>query len=176
MSTIYSPAMGFETTAGKIWKKLPRDDKKLAATAFLQEPPPDLFAAGLAAIIRVRKLRPQVARAMSSEEQARALSTVLDPGEPLASSLLIALHLEGRRALLVAFLDALSLPHENGLMKDEADALPIPSAEAVKSAAAALACFPREQVEVYFNTLILQDPDRWQGLSGYETWLKPHAD
>lgn len=164
--------MGFETTAGRIWKRLAREDKKLAATAFLQEPPPDLYASALAAIIRARKLRPQVARAMSSEEQAQALSSVLDPGEGLASSLLIALHLGARRALLAAFLDALGLPHENGLMKDEADALPPPSAEAVRKAAATLpASFPREQLEVYFNTLILQDPERWRGLSSYEDWL-----
>lgn len=168
--------MGFEATAGRIWKKLPREDKKLAATAFLQEPPPELFAAALAAIIRVRRLRPQVARAMSDEALADALATVLDPAEPLVSSLLIALHLGSRRPLLVAFLEALGLPHENGLLKEEADAFPVPAAEALRKAATSIApAFPREQIEVYFNTLVLQDPDRWQGLSGYEAWLTPQV-
>jgi DNA-binding phage protein len=168
--------MGFETTAGKIWKRLPREDKKLAATAFLEDPPPELFAGALSAVIRVRKLRPQVARALSREALADALSTVLDPGEPLVSSLLIALHLGSRRPLLVAFLEAVGLPHENGLLKEEADAFPVPAAEALRKAATAIApTFPREHIEVYFNTLILQDPDRWQGLAGYEGWLTPPA-
>jgi len=105
--------MGFETSAGKIWKKLPREDKKLAAAAFLEDPPPELLAGALSAVIRARKLRPQVARAMSDPALADALSTVPDPGEPVVSSLLIALHLGSRRPLLVAF-----LAHQSSLMLD----------------------------------------------------------
>lgn len=165
--------MDFETSAARIWKKLSREDKRLAAATFLEEPPPELYAGALSAVIRVRKLRPQVARALSPEALADALSTVLDPGEPLVSSLLISLHLGSRRPLLVAFLDALGLPHENGLLKEEADAFPVPAAAALKKAALVIApAFPHDQIGVYFNTLVLQDPDRWQGLGGYEEWLK----
>jgi hypothetical protein len=164
--------MEFETSARGIWKKVPREDRKHAAVTFLEDPPPELYAAALSTVIRVRKLRPQVARAMSPEALADALSTVVDPGEPLVSSLLIALHLGSRRPLLVAFLDALGVPHENGLLKEEADAFPAPSAEALRKAAAAVAgTFPVDQLGVYFNTLVLQDPERWQGLAGYEEWL-----
>jgi hypothetical protein len=165
--------MEFETSAARIWKKLSREDKKRAAATFLEDPPPELYAGALSAVIRVRKLRPQVARALAPEALADALSTVLDPGEPLVSSLLIALHLGSRRPLLVAFLDALGVPHENGLLKEEADAFPAPEAGALRKATAAVApSFPPDQLAVYFNTLVLQDPERWQGLAGYEDWLK----
>jgi hypothetical protein len=165
--------MDFETSASRVWKKLSREDKRLAAATFLEEPPPELLAGALGAVIRVRKLRPQVARAMSNEALADALSTVLDPGEPLVSSLLISLHLGLRRPLLVAFLDALGLPHEQGLLKEEADAFPAPTTAALRKAAAAIAPgFPHDQIGVYFNTLVLQDPERWQGLAGYEAWLE----
>ena len=165
--------MEFETSAAKIWKKLPREDKKLAAATFVLDPPPELYAAALSSVIRVRRLRPQVARALAPDALGEALSTVLDPGEPLVSSLLIALHLGARRPLLVAFLDALGVPHENGLLKEEADAFPVPTADALQKATAAIApSFPPDHLAVYFNTLVLQDPERWQGLAGYEDWLK----
>ena len=73
----------------------------------------------LAAVVKARHMRPQVARALPPEEQARALASVLDVGEPVASSLLVALHLGERRPMLATFLDAAGLPHENGLLKDE---------------------------------------------------------
>ena len=92
--------MRFESTASRIWRKLPREERRLAATVFLREPIPELYASALAALVRARHLRPQVARAMAPDEQAGALSGILDPGEPLAGSLLVALHLGERRPLL----------------------------------------------------------------------------
>jgi hypothetical protein len=158
--------MTFETSAVRLWKRLSREDRATAAAAFWKEPPQEALGLALGAIVKARKLRPQVARALGDEERARALAGVLDPGEPLAASLLVALHLGARRPLLVAFLDALGLPHEDGILTEEADAAPPPSAESLGRATASLASFPPNQVEVYYNTLWLQDPERWAGLQG----------
>jgi hypothetical protein len=156
--------MRFEPTASRVWKKLPREERRLAAAAFLRDPIPELHASALAAIVRARHVRPQVARAMAAEEQAGALSGILDPGETLAGSLLVALHLGERRPLLAAFLDALGIAHEDGVMKEEAEARELDAA-AVEQAARALATsFPAEQVSLYFNVLLLQDPGRWAAL------------
>jgi hypothetical protein len=156
--------MTFETSAVRLWKRLSRDDRGAAAMAFWREPPEEALGLALAAIVKAWKLRPQVARTLGNEERARALAGVLDPGEPLAASLLVALHLGVRRPLLVAFLDALGLPHENGILTDEADGMPPASTDALEQATAAMAAFPRAEVEVYYNTLWLQDPERWGGL------------
>ena len=160
--------MDFEPSAARAWKRLPREERRLAALAFFREPPPELFGAALGAIIRQRKLRPQVARSLSAEEQASALATVLDPGEPLSAALLVALHLGERRPLLAAFLDALGLPHENGLMKEAADDAPLSDETVRRAAASVAASFPREHVETYFNVLWMQDPDRWGALATVE--------
>jgi hypothetical protein len=161
--------VAFETTATRIWKHLAAEDRLEAAQALLREPAPDAFAAALGAVIRARRLRPQVARTMPAEQQARILSSGLDPGEPLAASLLIALHLSARRPLLVAFLDALGLPHEDGVLKEEADALPPPATDKLRDAVRGLeAAFPAGQVRAYLNTLLLQDPERWSGLAEVE--------
>lgn len=158
--------MGFETTATRVWKRLARDERLAAARAFWSDTPAEAAGGAIAAIVQQRRLRPQVARALSEAERAAALASVLEPGEAVASALLVALHLSERRPMLAAFLDALSLPHEQGLLKEEADALPRPSDAALQSAADALkAAFPAQQVGAYLNTLWLQDPERWEGLT-----------
>jgi hypothetical protein len=97
---------------------------------------------------------------------------VKDPGETLASALLVALHLGERRLLLGAFLDAVGLPHENGALKEDApDAAPLKEDAARAGVSALLAAFPAAQVETYLNTLWLQDPVRWAVLEKAPDWL-----
>ena len=160
-----------EHTAGRLWKRLSREDRLAAARHFFAQPPQAVFGSALAALVKARHLRPQVARSMPPEEQARALASVLDVGETLAASLLVALHLGDRRALLGVFLDAAGLPHEDGLLKEEADAVAFADDNARAGVRALAAAFPREQVEVYLNTLWLQDPDRWAPLEHSSDWL-----
>ncbi|HEY7925774.1 MAG TPA: hypothetical protein VII62_21490, partial [Vicinamibacteria bacterium] len=78
-----------------------------------------------------------------------------------------------RRALLGAFLDGLQLPHEDGILKEEADAAPPVSEEHARAALSGLSSYPDDQVRTYLNTLWLQDPERWGSLerlySGAET-------
>jgi hypothetical protein len=163
--------MRFEATASRIWKALSREDRRKAADAFLKEPIPELYAAALGAIVRVRRMRPQAARSLPLPEQAATLASLSDPGEALAGSLLVGLHLAERRPLLGAFLDALGLPHEDGVMKEEADATSVDAAR-VEAAARDLAeRYPKDQVATYFNVLLLQDPERWEPLRKAEAFL-----
>jgi hypothetical protein len=141
-----------------------------AASHFWREPAQDVLGAALAALVKARRVRPQVARALPPEEQARALAGVLDPGEPLAAALLVALHLGERRAVLATFLDAAGLTHEEGILREEGDVPPLPEAAARAGVRALRAAYPREQVETYLNTLWLQDPDRWQALERSSDW------
>jgi hypothetical protein len=162
--------MALQPTATKLWKHLPPDERLAAAKAFFAEPSQELAASAVAVLASARHMRPQAARALAPDAQARILATVLDPGESLTQGLLVALHLTDRRPMLSAFLDALGLPHEDGVLKEEADALPPVGEEKARAAAAALAPFPWPRVLVYFNTLWLQDPERWAALEHSDTW------
>jgi hypothetical protein len=142
-----------------------------AATHFWREPPDDVLGAALSAVVKARHVRPQVARALPPEEQARALAAVLDPGEPLAAALLVALHLGERRPVLATFLDAAGLAHVDGILRETDELQPLPEAAAREGVRALLAAYPREQVETYLNTLWLQDPDRWGVLERSSDWL-----
>jgi hypothetical protein len=156
--------MAFHETSTRLWKSLPREERLLAAQAFFERPDPELLGSALGALVKARHMRPQAARGLAPNAQARILATVLDPGEQLAQSLVVALHLTARREMLGAFLDALSLPHEDGIMTKEAESAPPPSAEAARAARGALSSFPPDQVQTYLNALWLQDPDRWRAL------------
>lgn len=167
----------FEPTATRLWKHLTPQERLSAATRFWNEPPQELVGTALAAIIKARRLRPQVARSLPLETRARAVASLLDPGEPLAGSLLVALHLGERRPILGAFLDALAFPHEDGILTEAADRLPPPEPDAARRAVAALLpAFPARDVAVYLNTLWLQDPERWAALESAAAALPLQAD
>ena len=133
-STPPRPASGSTSRPRSAWP---------AATAFFAEPPPELAGAALGALVKARNLRPQAARSLAPDAQARILATVLDPGRaprPGAARLAPPRRTGGRSSR--AFLDALALPHEDGVLKEEADAAgPVP-VEKAKAAVAALASFP----------------------------------
>jgi len=155
-----------ENTSTRLWKRLTREERLAAAVAFWREPSPEVAASALGAIAKARHMRPQVARALPDEARAQALAAILDPGESVAAGLLVTLHLSQRRPLLAAFLDALGLPHEDGVLKDEADATPPPGVEAARAAVERLTGrFPAHEVRTYLNTLWLQDPERWAALA-----------
>ena len=156
--------MNFEETAVRLWKRLEREEKIAAAGRFFAEPPPEVYGSALGAIVKARHLRPQVARSMSPDEQGRALASVLDPGEPVAAALLVALHLGARREMLGVFLDAVGLPHEDGILKEEADAVTLDQAKLAAGVTALGARYGAHEIRVYLNTLWLQDPDRWAAL------------
>ncbi len=156
--------MTFHETASRLWKGLPREERLLAAGAFFREPSPELYGSALGALVKARHMRPQAVRSLDPDAQARILATVLDPGESLAQGLLVSLHLGERRPLLSAFLDALDLPHEDGILTEEAESVLAASKESTRGAVKALTTFPQDQVRTYLNTLWLQDPERWTAL------------
>ncbi len=158
-------------TATRLWKHLPADERLAAAAAFFKETPRELAGTALGVLAKARHMRPQAARSLAPEAQARILASVLDPGEPLAQGLLVALHLAERRPLLAAFLDALALPHENGVLKEEADTMPRPREDQIRPALAKLGSFPRPHVATYLNALWLQDSDRWSALERAPEWI-----
>jgi len=156
--------LAFHTTATRLWKSLTPDERLRAAAVFFAEPPPELIGAAIGTLVKARHLRPQAARTLAPDAQARILATVLDPGETVAQGLLVGLHLADRRALLGAFLDALELPHEDGILKEEADDAPPVSEADARAALSGLSSYPADQVRTYMNTLWLQDPERWRSL------------
>jgi hypothetical protein len=56
--------MDFEDTAGRLWKRLSREERLAAAARFFEQPGQEVLGSALGAIIKARHLRPQVARSL----------------------------------------------------------------------------------------------------------------
>jgi hypothetical protein len=164
--------VGFETVATRVWKRLSPEERLAAALSFCREPPAEMVGQALGLIVKMRHMRPQAARALDPEARARILAQVKDPGDALASALLVALHMGERRSLLATFLDAVGLPHEDGALKEDApEGAPLKEDAARAGVKALRAAFPASQVDTYLNTLWLQDPVRWAVLEKTPDWL-----
>lgn len=153
--------MELDTSAARVWRRLTREEKLLAARHFWADPPEEVLGTAQAAVIQVLHVRPQTVKSIAAERKAAALSSVGEPSELLAAALLVALHLGERRALLAAFLDAAGLVHDQGLLPED-PATPAIGEEAARRGYEAVSkTFPEPQVRTYLNTLWLQDHDRW---------------
>jgi hypothetical protein len=79
--------------------------------------------------------------------------------ETMAARALILYHLAEQRPMMGAFLDALGIAHKEGLIEEDSVK---PDAKKLAPAAAALEkSFPAEDVSLYLNTLLCQDPETW---------------
>ena len=117
----------------------------------------------VAAIATQMKFRPRSVLGLAPDKLAKYLAQLPTISDAIAARALVNYHLERQRPMMAAFLDSLGIPHEDGLITEEAVAKP--DAEKVKAAAAQLATtHPPEDVTVYLSTLVSQDPETWEAL------------
>lgn len=149
----------------QLWKQLPTERKALAADAFWRDENAAVEQAeAVAAIAQRMKFRPKSVIALPVEKKAKYLLGIAGVSELLAARLLVAYHLFHQRPMMGGFLDALGVRHENGLIEDEELAPPTP--EQLGGAAQTLyGAYPKEDVTLYFSTLLWQDPETWGKLA-----------
>jgi hypothetical protein len=154
-----------ETNLGRLWQRLDQDTRVLAATSFYQHDFEDDGATHARADVKIAtalNFRPVAVRKLPAERRARsiALASRLDPD--LVSSILAAFHFEARREMMVSFLDALGIPHEDGVISSEHEDLVI-DADRLKPAIDGLfAKYPAREVELYLGTLYVADREHWK--------------
>lgn len=149
----------------QLWKQLPADRKIQAAEAFWHDDNAAIEQAEATAVIAQRiKFRAKSVIAMPVERKAKQLVGLPGISEVVAARLLVSFHLEHQRPMMGAFLDALGIAHEEGLIADENVEPPAP--DQLKAAASTLGkSYPAEEVAIYLSTLIWQDPQTWGALS-----------
>jgi len=109
------------------------------------------------------KFRPKSVISLPIDKKAKYLATLPVVSDTVAARALVNYHLDRQRPMMAAFLDALGIAHENGLISEEN--VTKPDAAQLKAAASDLVSkFPKEDVLLYFSTLVSQDPDTWGGL------------
>ncbi len=125
------------------------------------------------------KFRPQTVRRLPADKIAGRLAHMAKTlPEDVLFQLLFHFHLAERRELLGEFLDAVGLPHEDGILDLPEDAEP-PDAAKVKEAAEALVKAHGRDAVIYLATLAVADEAFWGGidevLAGFDASGEPMA-
>lgn len=150
---------------GKLWKRIPQERKLAAVEAFWEdEEAVEQQAEALLAVAGHLHFRPKTVATLSRDKRVRYMMALPAVSDAVAGRVLVSYHLAHQRPMLGAFLDALGIAHDNGVLT--ADEIAAPDPAGLKEAAAKLQTqFPKEDVELYFLTLLVQDPETWGGLA-----------
>jgi hypothetical protein len=152
----------------RLWKDMPVEKRVMAAEAFWRDTESaDIQAQHTEALLTLARrlnFRPKTLQSLSIDRRARHLAQVGDVSDAIATRALIAYHFAARRPLMGAFLDALGIAHENGLIADES--LAAPSADRVAAAVDTVrSSFDAGDVDLYLRTLAALDGETWANLA-----------
>ena len=150
-----------------IWKGMSDELRTQAAEAFYADPALNEFhqAANLF-IARQKNFRPAFIKRLPPQKRSFYLAH-LQLSPELASQLLVSYHFAHQRPLMSAFLNALGVPNDQGLITDDAE-VPIPASETLSAAVATIQSgFPAPDVQRYLHTLYSQNPQTWAGLQPF---------
>jgi hypothetical protein len=143
----------------QLWKQLNAEKKRQAADAFWHDEHAANEQAEAVNLIAQRiKFRLKSVIAMPVDKKTQYLLSMPAVSEMIAARMLVAFHLQHQRAMMGAFLDALGIKHEEGIIAEE-EVTP-PTADALQQAARTIASsYPAEDVSLYLSTLVWQDAD-----------------
>jgi len=114
-------------------------------------------------IAQAKKFRPKFVLGLDNDRKAKHLASIVNLPEAMAARALVVYHLSQQREMMGAFLDALGIAHENGLIQDDEIK---PDPEKIQPAVQLISeKFPKDHVELYLDTLLCQDPDTWGALA-----------
>ena len=149
----------------QLWKQLSPEKKRLAADSFWRDEPATAEQAEAIHLIAQRiKFRVKSVVAMPIDKKTHYVLGMPAVSEGMAARLLVTYHLGHQRPMMGAFLDALGIAHEKGIIAEE-EVQP-PSPDALKKAATSLtASYPADDVSLYLATLVWQDPATWGPLA-----------
>ena len=114
-------------------------------------------------IARNKNFRPAFVKRLTLEKRAFYLATLGIPSD-LIGQLLVSYHFTHQRPLMAAFLNALGIANDNGVINDSTE-VSAPAQEAVGRAVEEIkGTFPSQDLYVYLATLHAQNPETWGGL------------
>ncbi len=151
--------------ATQLWRTADKNTRLQAAEAFWKSNSEDRLqqAQAEAYLAKRLNLRPATARKLPPERKAAYLAGFENMPEQMVGQLWAAFYLAHRQEMLGMFLDALSIPHKQGLI--EGDQPTPPTVEALAPAIRQLTeRFGPDEVRRYLSILSTQDPVTWSGL------------
>lgn len=143
---------------------MPLEKRTQAALAFWHDSEsPDIemqHAEALAMLARRLNFRAKSMQSLPVERRAKHLAQVSDLPDTIATRALIAYHFTNQRPLMSAFLTALGIEHDEGLI--QAEEVAAPSRDQLAAAVAtARSTFDAADVDLYLKTLAALDSETW---------------
>jgi hypothetical protein len=151
-------------TPSRLWKKMTPEQRFRAARAFwLDDESTNDQVQAVLLIAQHKHFRPKTIVSLDTDRKAKHLASLPSVPDGIAARALVGYHLAEQRPMMAQFLDALGIPHEEGLIQDDATK---PDPDKMKAAVDSLAgTYQSEDVSLYLNTLVCQDPETWNGLT-----------
>src|SRR5439155_16949315 len=148
-----------------LWKQMSADRRRQAAEAFWRdESGANEQGEAIAAIAQRLKFRTKSVFVLPAARKIQYLLDLPVISEAVAARLLISHHIAHQRVMMAAFLDALGVAHDNGMIAE--DAVIPQEPDKVHAAVRVIAeSFPAEDVALYLSTLSWQDPQTWAVLA-----------
>ena len=152
----------------RLWKDLPPSTRLALADAFWREAGDDTTQTNAQhieatqALARRLTFRAKSIQALPIDRKAKQLALLTDVSDSIATHALIAYHFTTQRPLMAAFLDALGIANDNGMIT--AEEVKAPEPEQLRDAIGKLSTFPAEDVSLYLRTLSALDEDTWRHL------------
>ena len=148
----------------RLWKELDPEKRLAAADAFWRDQDAEdietQHVEALVLLARRLNFRAKSVQGLSTERRAKLLAGIGEVSDAIATRALIAYHFQAERPLMAAFLDALGIKHDNGLITEE-EVTP-PDTDRLRAAADQVrASFPEADVRFYLRTLAALDGDTW---------------
>jgi hypothetical protein len=149
----------------RLWRRLPVERRTAAAELFWSdEQSAEQQVEACASIATHMKFRAKTVLGLPVEKKTQYLVRLPNITDGVAARALVNYHLARQRPMMSAFLDALGIAHEDGLINEET--VVKPENEKLRAAAASLAeAHPPEDVSLYLSTLVSQDPETWGELA-----------
>ena len=150
----------------RLWKAMTAEQRSAAADAFWKEDQADIQMQHMEAIVAIARrmnFRPKSVQALALERKSKMLAQMADVSDSIATRALISYHFQTKRDLMGAFLDAVGITHEQGMIAEES--VPPPPAEKLAAAIKLVrSSFPPADVDLYLRTISSLDGDTWAGM------------
>lgn len=147
-----------------VWDLMNEDERRLAAQTLWRDADHEARAVVETSLAKELKFRPHALRKLPVEKlAARLVRMAPDMPDSLLFQFLFYLHMGERRPLMVEFLDAVGLPHDDGVLNLPEDADP-PAKDVVEKAGRDLVKSHDREALVYLATLMVADKQLWEGL------------
>jgi hypothetical protein len=156
-----------------IWKEMGEEGRLKSAESFYADDTlREFHRAADMFIARTKNFRPAFVKRLPVAKRAFYLATLGIP-QDLIGQLLVSYHFTHHRPMMGAFLNALGIANENGVINEGTDVAK-PENESVARAAETLKNdFPKQDLYIYFATLHAQNPETWSGLEQVLPGLQP---